>query len=170
MPTPPKICLTFAGVVGSSKTPIANFLSPKLNLPVFNNDALRSEVTEDLGHFDPDEHRRRRELRLKEILASGASFICDASVDREWPEFRKSLTANGYEWFIISLNLGKELITKLYQAKGYTESQLRIDELINDHNIFLEKYSGDIGLHLDDADFPKRLQICYDKIVGWLKK
>ena len=38
-----KFCITFAGAVGGSKTPIANFLSTKLNLPVFNNDAIRSQ-------------------------------------------------------------------------------------------------------------------------------
>ena len=41
-----KICITFAGCVGSSKTPISNYLSTKLNLPIFNNDAIRSEIIE----------------------------------------------------------------------------------------------------------------------------
>jgi len=42
-----KFCLTFAGAAGSSKTPISNYLSTKLLLPVFNNDAIRTEVIED---------------------------------------------------------------------------------------------------------------------------
>jgi cytidylate kinase len=50
-----KICITFAGAVGSSKTPISNYLSSRLNLPIFNNDTIRSEVIEDLGVFDNKE-------------------------------------------------------------------------------------------------------------------
>lgn len=60
-----KICITFAGAVGSSKTPISNYLSTKLNLPIFNNDAIRSEVIEDLGIFDSEEHLKRRNARLE---------------------------------------------------------------------------------------------------------
>jgi len=39
-----KFVILFAGAVGSSKSPIANYLSPKLNIPIFNNDAIRFEV------------------------------------------------------------------------------------------------------------------------------
>jgi adenylylsulfate kinase-like enzyme len=63
-----KVCIIFAGAVGSSKTPISNYLSIKLNLPIFNNDAIRSEVIEDLGFFDSNEHIKRRNSRLEEII------------------------------------------------------------------------------------------------------
>ncbi len=43
-----KKVILFAGAVGSGKTPISNYLSYKLNLPIYNNDAIRSEVIEDL--------------------------------------------------------------------------------------------------------------------------
>jgi len=39
-----KYIVAFAGVVGSSKTPISNYLSGVFGLPVFNADAVRSEV------------------------------------------------------------------------------------------------------------------------------
>ena len=49
-----KTLITFTGAVGSSKTSIAHFLSSRFGLPIFNNDAIRTEVLEDLGVFDED--------------------------------------------------------------------------------------------------------------------
>ena len=164
-----KFCITFAGAVGSSKTPISNFLSAKINLPVFNNDTIRTEVIEDLGIFNSDEYIKRRDVRLKDILESGTSFICDASIDREWKEFKKFLTTKDYQYFIISLDLSKDLLIRLYNTKEYYESLERIDELINDHNVFLSKSAGDIGLHVSDDDFKNRCQVSYDKTVEWIK-
>lgn len=65
-----KICITFAGCVGSSKTPISNYLSTKLNLPIFNNDAIRSEIIENKGFLNIEEHKKIRDRRLKEVLDS----------------------------------------------------------------------------------------------------
>jgi hypothetical protein len=107
---------------------------------------------------------------LGKIIKSKVSFICDASVDREWSEFKNMLIKNGYQYFIISLDLSKELLTKLYIAKKYFESLERIDELINDHDVFLKNNLNDIGLHLSDDNFKNRCQISYDKIVKWMKK
>lgn len=163
-----KFCITFAGAIGCSKTPIANFLSPKLNLPVYNNDAVRSEVIEDLGIFDAQEYIARRNAKIEEIIKSGISFICDASIDREWLEFKKQLIANHYRWFIISLDLSKELLIKLYKAKGYFESLERIDELMQDHETFLQKNVADVGARISDNGFLARCQISYDKIVKWI--
>ena len=165
-----KFCITFAGAVGSSKTPISNFLSTKINLPVFNNDAIRTEVIEDLGMFSSDEYTKRRNVRLKDILESGISFICDASIDREWKEFKKFLTAEDYHYFIISLDLSKDLLTQLYETKKYYESLERIDKLMNDHNLFLSENADDIGLHILDHNFKNRCQISYDKTVEWQSK
>ena len=165
-----KICITFAGAVGSSKTPISNYLSTKLNLPIFNNDAIRSEVIEDLGIFDNEEYLKRRNARLEEIIINGNSFIYDVSVDREWVKFKKKLISSNYSFSIISLDLSKRLLTKLYQAKNYLESLDRIDELIQDHNNFLDKYSKDINLHITDRGFIDRIQISYDKIKEYLEQ
>ncbi len=165
-----KICITFAGAVGNSKTPISHYLSIKLNLPIFNNDAIRSEVKEDLGIFDDEEYIKRRDLRLREVLKSGNSFIYDASVDRRWRKFKKDLLSSRYSFFIISLDLSKELLTKLYRSKRYFNSLKRIDELIQDHNHFLNEYANDVGLHIGDKEFPNRLQISFDQVKEYLKK
>ncbi len=163
-----KICITFAGAVGCSKTPITNYLSTKLNLPVFNNDAVRSEVIEDLGKFDAEEHLERRNKRIKDIMESGVSFICDVSVDREWKTFKKQLTINGYQFFIISIDLSKDFLTQLYKTKGYFEFLEQIDELVSDHEKFLEESKSDIGFHIKEDDFIKRCQISYEKSKQWL--
>ena len=131
-----KICITFAGAVGSSKTPISNYLSTKLNLPIFNNDAIRSEVIEDLGILNNEEHIKRRNSRLEETIKDGISFICDVSIDREWGGFKEILVSANYNFFIISLDLSKKMLIKLYKAKKYLDSLKRIDRIIEDHNVF----------------------------------
>ena len=163
-----KICITFSWPVGCSKTPISNYLSTKLNLPIFNNDAIRSEVIEDLWMLDNQEHIRRRDLRLNEIIKSGISFICDLSIDRHWNLFKKQLTDNNYKFYIISIDLSKELLIKLYNRKGYTESLISIDKFIEDHKMFLEKYSHEINLHIQDENFKNRCELSYNQLNDWL--
>lgn len=163
-----KYCIAFAGAVGSSKTPISNFLSTKLNLPIFNNDAIRTEVIEDLGEFDSDEYIKRRNIRLKETLENGISLICDASIDRQWKDIKEQLVANNYRWYIISLDLSKALLAKLYEAKKYDESLKRIDKLIHDHNVFLDEHTADVNLRISDQDFKNRCQLSLEAITKWI--
>ena len=162
-------CLTFAGVVGSSKTPISNYLSIKLSLPIFNNDALHTEVIEDLSTFNFEEYLRRRDTRLKEILKSNIPFIYDASVDRRWADLKKQLNSFNYHHFIISLDLSKKLLIQLYQVKKYFDSLNRLDQLIQDHNNFLEQFSSDINLHITDKEFPQRLKISFEAVKKYLQ-
>lgn len=150
--------ITFAGAVGTSKTPIATYLSYNLSLPIFSSDPIRSEVTEDMGQFDNDEYLKRRNTRLQNTLKSGKSFIYDASIDREWPKLNEKLRKFNYTWFVISLNLSKEFIRGLYEAKGYNESLKRLDSLIKDHDNFL-KYHHEIDLEITDANFKNRLNL-----------
>lgn len=79
-----KFLITFSGPIGSSRTSIAYYLSWKLNIPIFNNDSIRTEVIEDTGLLNIQEYEKRRDERLKEIVEKNISFIYDASVDREW--------------------------------------------------------------------------------------
>jgi len=139
-----KICITFAGAVGSLKTPISNYLSTKLLLPIFNNDAIRSEVIEDIDIFDNEEYIKRRDSRLEEILKNVNlnSFIYDASVDREWEKLKKKLISYNYDFLIINLDLSKIFLEKLYKAKKYFKSLEHIDKLIQDHNNFINQYSN----------------------------
>ncbi len=164
-----KICITFAGCVGSSKTPISNYLSTKLNLPIFNNDAILSEIIENKGFWDIEEHRKIRDRRLKEVLDSWISFIADISIDREWIGFKEQLSKYTYKYFIISLDLSKELLIKLYQAKGYDESLKRLDTLLQDHEKFLERFSDDVGFSISDDQFLNRLELSLKNVDDWIK-
>ena len=138
-------------------------------MPVFNNDAIRFEIIEDLGKFNNTEHIKRRDIMIKEIIKNGVSFICDTSVDRKWKKFKELLDSSGYHYFIISLDLSKNLLAKLYKIKGYFESLKQIDELFNDHKMFLNEYSNDVNISISDDDFKNRCQISYKKTAEWIK-
>ncbi|MCC6563838.1 hypothetical protein IT087_03015, partial [Candidatus Uhrbacteria bacterium] len=60
-------CISFAGAIGSSKTPIAHYLSLKLGLPIHNNDVVRTEVKEEFGELREGEYEKRRDQRIGEF-------------------------------------------------------------------------------------------------------
>ncbi len=93
----------------------------------------------------------------------------DLSVDREWKYFKKQLSLNGYDVFIISLDLSKDYLARLYESKGYFESLKRIDKLVNDHCLFLDNFKNDIALHIKEKDFRRRCQISYKETSKWMK-
>ena len=157
-------------MVGSSKTPIAHYLSCKFLLPIFSNDAIRTEVQEDLLAPDQKEYEKRRDARVLKILKAGYSFIYDASIDREWVDKHKWLENYGYEKFIISIDLSKDFLVKLHKVKGYDETLKRIDELIADHNNFLANYGDQVNTRISDKDFYDRLEICAKEVGAWLNK
>lgn len=158
-----KFCITFAGAPGSSKTPIAYLLSQKFNLPIFNNDTIRTEVMEDLGSLIQEEYIKRRDQRFLDLIESGKSFIFDASVDRTWQEFSDILIKNEYQSFIISMDLSKALLSKLYQIKDYKQGARDIDHFLEDHQAFLDKYGKEVTLSISDQDFSKRLELALIK-------
>jgi len=165
-----KFIVTFAGPIGSSKTPIAHYLSCDFNLPIYNNDVVRTEVMEDLLFFDKEEHKKRRDSRIKEILNSGNSFILDASVDREWKNYIDDINKSSYEVFIIGLDLSKEFLLKLYKVKQYNEVMKQVDKLLDDHNNFLKEFGDNVNLHITDQNFSERLKLSSKKLKEWLKQ
>jgi hypothetical protein len=164
-----KLCVTFAGAAGSSKTPIANYLSGRLNLPVFNNDSLRTEVTEDLGVFNEDEYLKRRDECVRFILKSGFSFIYDASVDRQWKILRQWLEENNYDWFIIGLDLSRDFLVNLYKIKNYDATLFNLDRFIIDHQKFLNEHDQEVGVHISDDQFNNRLNIALEAVRNFIK-
>lgn len=164
-----KYLITFAGAVGCSKTPIAHYLSCKLGLPIYSNDCIRSEIHEDFDEFNKEEFLKRRTERLEEMIERGQSFIYDASNDRGWDSYRKQVEESGYKFFIISLDLTRELLEKMSQRKRYFESLQHLDKFVEDHDRFLKEYEKDIGLHITDKEFPDRLELSYKKVSDWLK-
>lgn len=163
-----KHLILFAGAIGSSKTPIATHLSWNLGLPIINNDAIRSEVIEDLGELDQTEFEKRRDQRFGDALSNDYSLIADVSIDRVWAKFKDSDRIRAYETFIISLDLSKEFLATLYKAKGYTESLERIDELVAHHEAWLEQFGDQADLYITDETFPDRLELCLDAVGKWM--
>lgn len=165
-----KFCITFAGAIGSSKTPVANYLSGKLNLPIINNDAIRTEVIEDFNTFNEEEYKKRRNERVRSILEKGTSFIYDASIDREWKTLHEWLVANGYDWFIISLDLSRNFLHKLYRAKGYHDSMKVLDQFIVDHENFLNEFGLEVDVHISDNEFGERLKLVFEAATLFIDK
>lgn len=162
-----KYAILFAGVPGSSKSPIANHLSWNLNVPVFSNDVLRSESKEDNGSFDVKKYEQLRDERLDQLAERNVSFIYDASVDRQAAQVAKWLADNEYESFVISLDLDRPFIEKLYAAKDYTQLDL-LDDWFEQHEAFLKEYSDVPDVHITADDFPQRLEISLKSAKAWI--
>jgi hypothetical protein len=166
--------VVFAGVPGSSKTIVANYLSVKFNLPVFNNDQLRFEVREDLMVDDINipralaEFEKRYKQRHLELLATGNSMILDGSVDRRWAEHKKQLQDAGYVWYMIDMCLSEEFLTKLFTATGRANFLTRLPGYLEQHEQFMQKYSNDVRLRITDDEFPDRLELSAEGLQAFL--
>lgn len=67
------------GLPGAGKTTLANALAPLLNAVVFNADAVRANLSRDLGygHHDRVEHARRMGWMCDRVVESGGTVIAD---------------------------------------------------------------------------------------------
>lgn len=77
------------GLPGAGKTTLANALAPLLNAVVFNADAVRANLSRDLGfsHEDRIEQARRMGWMCDRVVEAGgtviADFICPTAETRE---------------------------------------------------------------------------------------
>ena len=67
------------GLPGAGKTTLANALSPVLNAVVFNADAVRANLSRDLGFSPVDriEHARRMGWMCDRVVEAGGTVIAD---------------------------------------------------------------------------------------------
>src|ERR1700692_267493 len=67
------------GLPGAGKTALANALAPLLNAVVFNADAVRANLSRDLGfsHDDRIEHARRMGWMCDRVVEAGGTVIAD---------------------------------------------------------------------------------------------
>ena len=67
------------GLPGAGKTALANTLAPLLNAVVFNADAVRANLSRDLGfsHDDRVEHARRMGWMCDRVVEAGGTVIAD---------------------------------------------------------------------------------------------
>jgi cytidyltransferase-like protein len=67
------------GLPGAGKTTFANVLAPLLNAVIFNADAVRANLSRDLGfsHEDRIEHARRMGWMCDRVVEAGGTVIAD---------------------------------------------------------------------------------------------
>src|SRR5436309_15722479 len=77
------------GLPGAGKTTLTTVLAPLLNAVVFNADAVRANLSRDLGfsHDDRVEHARRMGWMCDRVVEAGgttiADFVCPTEETRE---------------------------------------------------------------------------------------
>jgi len=168
--------VVFAGVPGSSKTIIANYLSVKFNLPVFNNDQLRFEVKEDMMAANinaPEvlaEFEKRYKERFEEFLTTGHPMLLDGSIDRRWKETKKQLGAAGYVWYMIDMEMTEPFLKDFFIATGRPKFLDQLPRYLEDHRQFMKQYSSDVSLQITDETFPDRLRLAADGLQAFLDK
>ena len=69
------------GLPGAGKTTLANVPAPLLNAVVFNADAVRANLSRDLGfsHDDRIEHARRMGWMCDRVVEAGGTVIADCA-------------------------------------------------------------------------------------------
>ena len=164
-----KFFISYAGAIWCGKSPITNYISTKLWLPVFDTDAIRSEVVEDLMKFDEIEINKRIKERLNSVIEDWKSFIYDASIDRTRWVLKEILIKNNYKFFIISIDLDRDTLLSFYKAKSYSESIKMIDKVYEDHQKFLKDYWEDIDMHIDIKTYKNRLKNVYRAVNKWIQ-
>ena len=164
-----KIFISYAGAIWCGKSPITNYISTKLWLPVFDTDAIRSEVVEDLMKFDEIEINKRIKERLNSVIEDWKSFIYDASIDRTRWILKEILIKNNYKFFIISIDLDRDTLLSFYKAKSYSESIKMIDKVYEDHQKFLKDFWEDIDMHIDIKTYKNRLKNVYRAVNKWIQ-
>lgn len=158
--------ILFAGPVGSSKSTIAHYLSWNLDLPIFSNDSVRREVALENGEAEGKAYLERRNAYLKRIIDSKKDFICDASIDRSWEELGERLKEQGYDFFIISLDVSESFLKPFLERYDY--SMNNAEKNYKEHQIFLDTYSKIINLHITDKEFSERLDLSLQAVKNTL--
>ncbi len=169
--------VVFAGVPGSSKTIVAQHLSCRFGLPIFSSDVVRSEVKEDLLASNinkPEalaEYEKRYEARFAKLLAEGSPLIFDNSVDRRWSTIKHKFQDEGYEWFMIDMELSRNFLVRLFKATGRQKFiDEEMDAYLMQHQSFLNRFDEDINLRITDYTFAKRLVVSENGLRQFLKR
>lgn len=167
--------VVFAGMPGTSKTPIAHYLSCEFGLPILSTDQIRFEVREDLRIDDInklggiEEYQRRLQERYNRLMSTRTSFIFDGSMDRRWAERKQRFLQSGYDWFMISMELTKPFLAGFYGATGRASwADKNLDYYLGQHNEFMAEHSADINLQIDDNNFADRLKIAAEGLKRFL--
>lgn len=160
-------CITFAGPVGCSKTPVAHHLSITFGWPILSNDAIRSEVIEDTlqPELDVDLYRTRAVARIKALADRPDNLIYDASHDRHWGSYLSNFADDPpYNFGVISYDLSREFYVQLLRTTRYKSTLPRVDELLADHTGFVRDHEDTIICTITDENFQNRLHVAEDAV------
>jgi adenylylsulfate kinase-like enzyme len=108
------------GLPGAGKTTLAITLAPLLNAVVFNADAVRANISRDLG-FGPDdrvEHARRMGWMCDRVVEAGGTVVADFICPTE-----ETRAAFGKDDAALPSRIGKELRSAL----GKSDAGIRGD-------------------------------------------
>lgn len=168
--------MVFGGVPGTSKTPIAHYLSCEFGLPIFSTDQIRYEVREDLRISDinipggVEEFEKRQRSRYERLISSKKSFIFDGSMDRKWAERKSHFTRAGYDCFLINIELTKPFLVKLFAETGRASwADDHLDNYLEQHRNFLAEFKSEINVQIDDSSFADRLEIAAEGLRNFLE-
>ncbi len=178
--------VVFSGVPGTSKSSIADYLSWNFDIGVLRSDSVRYEVKEDMrveslsigedldfhnpnGNGALEEFERRINERRHTILALGKLIILDGSVDRRWESVRQELLQNGYDWFMINMELSEKFLKDLYTGTGRESFIPQLEGYLRDHAKFLDAYRKDISLEINDGNFRGRLKIAASGLQNYIE-
>lgn len=173
MSNPFVIC--FAGVSGCGKSSIAHELSIELAIPRFELDKIRQEVKDDFWAKDfqrsdvLDAFNERAKERYLRLLERRQSHVLDSSVDRVWGELKHLYEKNGFRWFLISFDVSDSRMQRLYDLYGNADPA-EIPRYSEQHQDFLRKFAGDIGLSIGDETFSERLMLSSQRVRDFLEK
>lgn len=177
--------VVFAGVPGTSKSSVADYLSWNFDIGILRSDSVRFEVKEDLrienlsigedlDFSTPnrngalEEYERRLKERRHTILALGKLIILDGSMDRKWADIKDELHHYGYDWFMINMELSRKFLVDLYIGTGRESFIPQLDGYLRDHAKFLENFSQDVSLEINDKNFMSRLQIASSGLQNYI--
>jgi hypothetical protein len=160
-------CITFAGPIGCSKSPVAHYISMAFGWPIFSHDAVRHEVMEDTRNpiLDIKLLEERITERTKFITGKNESIIYDASQDRHWDRFIAAFQKTPpYQFGVISFDLSRDFYEEILRAKHYDSTLLRAKKLLDDHEAFVHQYKEVIICSITDATFQDRLYIAEEAV------
>jgi len=164
----------FAGATAAGKSDMAYYLSEQLGWPIFSTDAVRrdAKVSKDVVdiHDALEEFELARDKRIQAMFKGHKSFIVDASVDRKWPDYKKSAQDSGYNWILISFDLPKDRILKNKAMFDHIEPDEMFEQWIADHQKFLNEHSEEAQLHITHDNYSQRNDLAVDLVRQAIKE
>jgi len=170
----PKLVICFSGIPGSGKTTLAAELEKKLKAIRVSNDDIRSVIESD-AVTNRDQREDLKEKFLDWFFVEvkkwpNGTILLDSGIDRRYLELKQRF--NDYKFFVISIEISKELAIERLKARQGHRSKLQpmldsMDRWITDKKEFDNKYSSEVDYRID-ASMTHDVDMLIDEIVALL--